>query len=310
MSRKKSNLSQWLIIFLTISLACLSSVQAGLSDCSNPFNLVLRGQAAHEVDFRFCEIPESSGTTLGSETDGDWPAFPRAFQKFHMGQTTITQRQYQLIMGGTPWIDQSGYVYPYVKLGDDYPAVVIHFREAMEFARRLSLIDESATYRLPTEAEWEYAARAGSTTKYYWGDSFDPDYANWQNWLSFHPESVNSCPYSESRLLFVMLDRAHGTENGRTRGYCANSFGLMHMVGNVAQWTLDADSDDVRNLSTDGHRYQIGDRDSLQVLRGGSFMSFSSNQLESASRSFAFPDRPLKVLGVGVGFRLVRVPRN
>jgi len=82
-------------------------------------------------------------------------------KNYSIGDTTVTQGQWKQIMGTEPWKGQS-----YVMEGDDYPAVYVSWYDAVEFCKKLSDIEGKA-YRLPTEAEWEYACRAGATTAYY-----------------------------------------------------------------------------------------------------------------------------------------------
>ncbi len=84
---------------------------------------------------------------------------------FYMGVYEVTQREYREIMGKRP----SGFK------GDNYPVDNDSWFAAQEFCIRLS-IREGVQYRLPTEAEWEYACRAGTSTEYYWGDQYDPAY--------------------------------------------------------------------------------------------------------------------------------------
>ena len=83
---------------------------------------------------------------------------------FLLGVHEVTQGQWQAVMGTTPWKGKQ-----YVKEGDDYPATHVNWHDAVEFCRQLSE-KEGLEYRLPTEAEWEYACRAGTTTAYSFGD--------------------------------------------------------------------------------------------------------------------------------------------
>src|ERR1051325_1556525 len=82
------------------------------------------------------------------------------FKGFHMGIYTVTQKQWQAIMGNNPSMFK----------GDDLRVEEVSWNQCVEFCTKLSK-REGKTYRWPTEAEWEYACRAGSKTKYYFGDN-------------------------------------------------------------------------------------------------------------------------------------------
>jgi formylglycine-generating enzyme required for sulfatase activity len=81
-----------------------------------------------------------------------------------MGRTEVTQGQWKKVMGTEPWKGKE-----YVQEGDDYPAVYVSWDDAVEFCKKLSAM-EGKVYRLPTEAEWEYACRGGTKTAFSFGD--------------------------------------------------------------------------------------------------------------------------------------------
>ena len=89
----------------------------------------------------------------------------RLTKPFSMAETEVTQKQWKAVMASSPWLNQRQ-----TTDGDDYPASFVSWYDAREFCRKLSQT-EGRNYRLPTEAEWEYACRAGTTTAYSFGDS-------------------------------------------------------------------------------------------------------------------------------------------
>ncbi len=102
---------------------------------------------------------------------------------FYLGKYSVTQAEYKALMGTTPW---AGKVF--VKKGDDYPANYVDWNDATEFCRKLTARESQAgrlpqgyVYALPTQAQWEYACRAGTTTAYSFGDDVGNlrDYAWW-----------------------------------------------------------------------------------------------------------------------------------
>jgi len=288
---KAINWRNYLLGLAVLSLAAPSAF-AATSNCKNPTEVTLDGA----VKMKFCEIPAANGVLIGSENgeSDEKPVKARDFKSFQMGQFTVTQQQYKAVLGEEPW-KENGTVKSYVQEGDNNPAVYVSYVQAKQFARVMNLIDPSARsrYRLPTEAEFEYSARAGTTTNYYWGDEIDPSYAYyWENTKDSgqYARNVTSCPVPS-------LDQ-------RYPGYCANDFGLMHMLGNVWQWTGDAYVNSYANAPTDGNVAVAGDAGSDRVIRGGSW-SFSAQDLRSAYRFNVAPDSRYGF----VGFRLVRTPK-
>jgi len=268
-----------------LSLA-MPSAFAAMSDCKNSAEITLDGS----VNMKFCEVPAANGIVIGN--DNGYPnerhAKARDFKSFQIGQFEVTQAQYKALMGETPWRGEK-----FVQEGNDNPAVYVTYQEAKQFARELNRIDNTATYRLPTEAEFEYAARAGTTTNYYWGDHVDANYLYyWENTIDSgapHARNVKSCP--DKMLEFT--------------GYCGNDFGLMHMLGNVWEMTADVYVSYYNDASTNVHvavRNKTGS--SIHTIRGGAWNG-SAEFLRSTSRMINGPlDR-----SYSVGFRLVRIPQ-
>ncbi len=123
-------------------------------------------------DIAFVEIPAGTfqmGSHAENMLDDEQPVHTVTITKpFSMSIYEITQGQWKQVMGTEPWVaDQN------VQEGDDYPASYVSWYNADAFARQLDSLSGTHHYRLPTEAEWEYAARAGSTTEYWFGDEAD-----------------------------------------------------------------------------------------------------------------------------------------
>jgi len=124
-----------------------------------PAGTFMMGRYAGEQDNYSYEDPQHSVTLS---------------QDFYLGKYELTKRQWQAVMGTTPWSGQD-----YVLDDLDSPAVYVSWNDAQAFITALNTHitntgQGAATFRLPTEAEWEYACRAGTTTRFYWGD--DPSY--------------------------------------------------------------------------------------------------------------------------------------
>ena len=165
------------------------------------------------------------------------------------------------------------------------PVIDVTRRDAIAYAAWLST-QTGKTYRLPTEAEWEYAARAGSDKAYSFGASISCSQANYARFLG------GSCNTSR------VANRARTVAVG---GFAANAFGLYDMHGNVWEWVADCFNTDYTGAPTDGSARTSCNRASL-VLRGGSWDSDRTLARSAERRSVTFASRRFN----NAGFRLVR----
>ncbi len=157
------------------------------------------------------------------------------------------------------------------------PVINVSWQDAVAYCEWLAK-ETGKPYRLPSEAEWEYAARAGTTTRYSWGHAITPKNAN----------------YSESKL-------GKTTEVG---AYPANPWGLYDVHGNVREWVGDVWHDSYAGAPVDGSAWTEGegtDSSCNRVHRGGSWYG-NPSFLRSANRAKKMPDYRYKVLG----FRVAR----
>jgi len=169
---------------------------------------------------------------------------------FYMGIYEVTQAQYQSVVGTNP----SNFK------GDNLPVEQVSWNDATEFCRKLSQ-KEGKTYRLPTEAEWEYACRAGITTAYQWGNQWQKGVCNAEN-------DVGS---SEDSNVEIFRKRGLPVDSTVPVGsFAPNGFGLYDMHGNVWEWCQDwYDSNFYSNSpSVDPEGPNTG---TARVLRGGSW---------------------------------------
>jgi len=203
---------------------------------------------------------------------------------FAMGRYPVTQEEWLEVMGDLPEMEHS-------LRGDRRPVVNVSWEEAGQFCRELTRRSGNE-YRLPTEAEWEYAARAGTTTAYWCGPVLVPEVANY-SWS--HPFGAVS-PASQ-------LGR---TWEVGSSGY-ANPFGLADVHGNVWEWCSDWYGE---KYYAECHAKGVVDhptgpgRGSCRVIRGGGWYFYAVN-CRSAYRSRIVPGDRHDFLG----FRLVRIGR-
>jgi formylglycine-generating enzyme required for sulfatase activity/outer membrane protein assembly factor BamB len=196
---------------------------------------------------------------------------------FYLGKYEVTQAQWKKVMGTSP----------YKFTGDDHPVEEVSWTEAMRFCRELTLTERKAgrlpdgwEYVLPTEAQWEYACRAGTTTVFAFGDSLSSKQANFDGTQPFGGATAG--PFLER------------TTN--VGSYAANPWGFYDMHGNVWECCADWHSHYPTGSLTDPTGPASG---SARVQRGGSW-SNTGTDLRSARRHRRPPgDRPN-----GLGFRL------
>ncbi|HRX83231.1 MAG TPA: formylglycine-generating enzyme family protein, partial [Pirellulaceae bacterium] len=173
----------------------------------------------------------------------------RIAKPFYLGTYVVTQAQYEGVLGPRPW--RRGR--PLVQEGPDYPETYVSWDDAVNFCHKLSQ-QEGVEYQLPTEAQWEYACRAGTTTVYSFGDD---------------PAKLGEYSWHRTNTWDVGEEYAH-----RVGEKLANHWGLHDMHGNVWEWCQE--------------EYTAGR--SGRALRGGSF-SDDTEYCRSAIRHWHFPDR-------------------
>lgn len=186
---------------------------------------------------------------------------------------------------------------PGFKQADDHPVVCVGFNDIQAYVAWLSKQAPGKGYRLPSEAEWEYAARAGSTTAYPWGD--DPDNTQICQHAN-HREQSYSSQYLEDTVVNKNCSDGvvHTAAGGR---FSANAFGLHNMHGNVSEWMQDVRHDDYTGAPTDGSAWTNGGNQNHRMVRGGSWIAFPHG-LRSAFRPRAAWDASSDF----IGFRLAR----
>lgn len=175
---------------------------------------------------------------------------------------------------------------------DRHPVVCVSGSDAREFAQWLSM-KTGKYYRLPTEAEWEYAARAGSATARYWGeeDAAQCDFANGADTLA-------SGKYTF--ITWGVSCRDGFAETSPVGSFRANGFGLYDTLGNVWQWAEDCWNEDFAGAPTDGSAWKSGDCGKL-AIRGASWRN-NPGSLRAANRSWATNN----FRGDYIGLRVVR----
>ncbi len=218
---------------------------------------------------------------------------------FFLGRTPITQAQWRVVAGWQPLEGEPVWereLKPDPSLfkfkGEDGPVENVSWHESMEFCRRL----EKRTgwnYTLPSEAQWEYACRAGTTTPFHFGATISPKLASYDASMAY-AEGPTGPRRGESSLVAK---------------YPANAWGLHDMHGNVWEWCLDywhasyVEGDE--KAPTDGSAWMKQTAEERRLLRGGSW-NFSPRYCRSACRNGGHPGGIVD----GVGFRVCCLPQD
>lgn len=225
-----------------------------------PGGKFLMGAAAGEKEARPTELPQHEVTV----------------PEFWMGEYAVTQEQWRAI-AALNLIERELNPDPARFKGAKRPVEQISWQEAVEFCQRLSQYS-GREYSLPSEAQWEYACRAGTTTPFSFGSTIAPDLVNYAG-----NQIYGKGPKGEYRR--------QTTEAG---AFSPNAFGLYDMHGNLSEWCLDNWHDSYKGAPTDGSASAEG-----RSLRGGSW-NFIPRNCRSAFRGYYTPDIRL----INVGFRV------
>lgn len=216
-----------------------------------------------------------SPKTEAERYDHEGPQHPVEVPAFLMGKYLVTQAQYEAIMGENPSRFR----------GANNPVEQVTWDKAKEFCQRLSA-KTGREYRLPSEAEWEYVCRAGTTTPFHFGETINTDLANYDG-------------------NYTYASGSKGRYRGRTTpvgSFPPNAFGLYDMHGNVWEWCADPWHDHYNGAPIDGSAWTQGGNDNRSPLRGGSWL-LNPNHCRSAYRIDGLRGRDL--IDDDIGFRVV-----
>ena len=205
-----------------------------------------------------------------------------------MGKYPVTQAQWKVV-ASLPQVNRFLKPNPSQFKGDNRPVECVSWYDAVEFCDRLSQ-HTNRTYRLPTEAEWEYACRAGTTTPFHFGKTITAELANYRA-----TETYGDGPKGEYRQQTTPVDHFG----------VANAFGLCDMHGNVWEWCLDHCHNNYKGAPDDGSAWLTYD-EGASVLRGGSW-DFSPCNCRSASRNCTYPGFDFNSFGFRVMCELPRI---
>ena len=319
-----------IVALITISSIAQTSLKPGMTfrDCPDCPEMVVIPAGSFTMGSPKSEVEHDASSEIRLQLEG--PQRVVNIQQFAAGKFDITRGQWAAFVldtnrpttGGCYWSGLTGVPgsnpwdpHPeatWKNLGytqdDNHPVVCITWNDAQDYVKWLSA-KAGARYRLLTEAEWEYAARAGTSTPYPWGATASHEYAN------YGTDTVAGIGFASGRDKWV--------ETSTVGSFPPNQFGLYDMHGNVMQWVEDCLSDSYSGLPTNGSAYKeetplkmqserfswVNGKNScaFRICRGGDAWNHPI-LIRSASRNFA----PAKggtletYRSAGLGFRVAK----
>lgn len=249
-------------------LAAIITLSCG-SDTTGPSGGILEGMEFITVSSGSFQMGAPEGEEGSAPTER--PVHTITFDySFEIMTTEVTQGMWEEVMGENPSLDFG--------VGPDYPVYNVSWNDCQDFIAEINLLDPDYTYRLPSEAEWEYSCRRKTTTRFYWGDDFGTMYISYHAW---HKWSAGGLTHPVARKYSNMWD-------------------LYDICGNVFEWCQDCYHSNYDGAPTDGSAWEYP-ATSDRVIRGGSW-----NTEETGCRS-AFREPYNPDLGDNtIGFRLIR----
>lgn len=248
------------------------------------------------VELEMVSIPSGKfamGTQEELESSKDeLPRHLVTVKPFFMGKYPITQAQWRAI-ASLPKIKHDLDPDPSCFKGDNRPVERVSWYDAEEFCDRLSRVTRRK-YRLPSEAQWEYACRAHTNTPFYFGATITTNLANYCG----QDQKINERLYKGTYISEPLgIYHQQTTEVG---SFLANAFGLCDMHGNIREWCADYEHENYQGAPLDDSAWLNNGNQEYRILRGGSWDSFT-HFCRSASR---FSENPT-ITDKEFGFRIV-----
>jgi formylglycine-generating enzyme required for sulfatase activity len=250
-----------------------------------------KSQALHYIDdiggipLDMVLVPAGSFTMGSTRLPEQKPMHKVKVSLLYIGKYEVTQAQWRAV-ASLPKVQRALKPDPSWFKGDNLPVEQVSWYDAIEFCARLSKAT-GRTYRLPSEAEWEYACRAGTSAAFGFGETIAPDLANYDG----------TYPYGSG---------PKGTDREQTLPVgslgIANGFGLYDMHGNVAEWCLDLWHDNYAGAPGNGSAWLAGGLAGHQIYRGGSWFDGAAE-----GRAAVRGSDKAKKRANDIGFRVVAV---
>ena len=218
--------------------------------------------------------------------DREGPQHEVTLTRFFLAKYPVTQAQWRAV-AAMPQVKRNLKPDPSSFKGDDRPVERVSWYDAVEFCERLTN-HTNRQYRLPSEAEWEYACRANTTTPFHFGETLSTDYANYngsnEEYGAYGPGVRGEYRQETTPVGFFEV---------------CNEYGLSDMHGNVWEWCQDDWHESYEGAPSDGSAWVEGDSEESKIIRGGSW-DLDPGFCRSASRIRFDPDGEDDPLGFRV----------
>ena len=259
------------------------------ANCTRQQAQYFQDSLGQDVWLDMVSIPGGSflmGSPLGEGYGKEKPQHQVTVQPFFMGKFPVTQAQWRTV-AAMPRVGRELQLDPSSFKGARRPVESVYWHDAVEFCQRLERYT-GRHYRLPSETEWEYACRAGTTTPFHFGSAVSRDFVNCERNLGM---------VFFSFLVDPFRGRGSTTEVGSFN--VANSFGLYDMHGNVWEWCADHWHDNYKGAPIHGTAWLSSDEASSRLVRGGS-LNYDPSVCRSANRYRYRVDRSYSSIGFRV----------
>lgn len=268
---KKAIIILAVLLFAISVTGCTDDSNSGSQDSGKSSDVSVSGKEyTNSIGMEFQRIDAGTFNMGTSKYAYSQPVHEvRLANDFYIGKYEVTQAQWEAVMGSDPSANQ----------GDKLPVESISWDDAQQFVSRLNEMEGTTRYRLPTEAEWEYAAAAGTTTLYSFGEIDEKE-----------------GPFLSDYAWYLSNSHDQTHEVGQK---LPNPWGLYDVHGNVWEYVQDSWVDDYGSASEDGSAVEKGEG-SVRVARGGGYSS-KENALYTAYRRKQDP----RDGDPSIGFRLV-----
>jgi formylglycine-generating enzyme required for sulfatase activity/cation transport regulator ChaB len=246
-----------------------------------------RVKLADAIDLTLVHIPGGKfpmGSPEGEGYSSEYPQHEVTLDGFWLGQYPVTQAQYEAVVGRNPAT---------FRLGSNHPVETVSWHDAVAFCQRLSELTE-LEFHLPSEAEWEYACRAGTQTPFHTGPTITTDLANYRGTDWDYGGQIFSGSYGAGPK---GIYREQTTPVGQ---FPPNAFGLYDMHGNVWEWCADHYHDSYEDAPVNNVPWLSSDERSNRLLRGGAWYG-PPQYCRSTYRDLISPDNRFNY----IGFRVV-----